>query len=362
MLVLRLFHQSDPFQQIETRALAAGEVTIGRDAEADWVLADPNRAISRTHCVLELGDGRLTVRDLSANGIFVGADRIRPAAGVAHPLAVGESVRLGDYLILVETAASPDAGPIAEESASAAADAAAQAAFDAPFSRPMLQVQPITGETLAVPTEWKAGPAAVRTTPSDGSLLDAFCAGARLDSSAFAGDEPAEVMRRLGAVYQQMVLGLSDLMGERTSVKTEYRMTRTTVRAEGNNPFKWAPAERVAVDLLRSRDDAFLSGPAPVKASFEDMKKHLLCMLAGQRAALASTLDNLSPKRVEAELKGQSFVLKNKAAAAWEEYVRLYGELRQRADDDADSPINREFRAAYERLLQDLDSLGARPQ
>jgi type VI secretion system FHA domain protein len=190
-------------------------------------------------------------------------------------------------------------------------------------------------------------------------MLEAFCAGARLDASSFSGEDPAEVMRRLGAVYQQMVLGLADLMNERTSVKTEYRLERTTVRAEGNNPFRWAPAQRVAVDLLRPRDDGFLSGPAAVKVSFEDLKKHLLCMLAGLRAALASTLDSLSPEAVEGQMGGRSF-LTNRGGAAWHEYGRLYAEFRRRAGDDPDSPINREFRAGYGRRLQELDAMSTR--
>ena len=48
---------------------------------------------------------------------------------------------------------------------------------------------------------------------------------------------------------QVVVLGMTDLMDERTSVKADYRMDRTTVRAEGNNPFKWARPQRLAVDL-----------------------------------------------------------------------------------------------------------------
>ena len=228
-------------------------------------------------------------------------------------------------------------------------------AFDAPFSSPMLKSVAITEATLAVPSSW-AGPEAAEA-PSDGSLLDAFCNGARLDASAFSGEDPIEVMRRLGAVYQQMVLGLGDLMSERTSVKTEYRMTRTTVFAEGNNPFKWAPAQRVATDLLRPRGEGFLSGPAAVKASFQDMKKHLLCMMAGLRAAVGSTLEALAPEEAEARLKGQSLMLKNRDAMAFSEYVKLHAEFRMRADGDPDSPVNQAFKAAYERQLTELDAM-----
>ena len=349
MVTLRLFHQSDPFNQIAARTLADGELTIGRDEAADWVIPDPEKSVSRLHCVVARRDGRLSLRDTSSNGVFIGAEKRRLQPLEPAQVDAGETIRLGGYLIVIDAGADERAG------------------FDAPFSQPMLKPMSVTGDVLAVPTDWKlpaAPPAApgdaVRTLP-EGSLLEAFCEGAKLDASAFSGEDPAEVMRRLGAVYQQMVLGLGDLMSERTTLKTEYRMTRTTVRAEGNNPFKWAPAHRVAIDLLRQRDDGFLSGPAAAKASFEDLKKHLLCILAGLRAALGATLESLAPEAIEEELKGRTFVLQGRAAAAWSEYLKLYADVRRQADDDPDSPVSRAFRTAYEQQLQALDALSAKP-
>lgn len=341
MVTLRLFHQSDPFRQIEARTLTDGELTIGRDEAADWIIPDPERSVSRLHCVVAHKDGRLSLRDTSSNGVFVGADKRRLQPLEPAPVELGETFRLGGYLIVIDPGSDERAG------------------FDAPFSQPMLKPMSVTGDALAVPTDWlDAAPAADGARPpSDGSLLEAFCEGAKLDASVFSGEDPAQVMRRLGAVYQQMVLGLGDLMSERTTLKTEYRMTRTTVRAEGNNPFKWAPAHRVAVDLLHARDDGFLSGPAAVKASFEDLKKHLLCILAGLRAALGATLEGLDPEAIEDQLKGRSFVLQGRAAAAWAEYLKLYADVRRQADDDPDSPVSRAFRSAYEQQLQALDAL-----
>jgi len=206
-----------------------------------------------------------------------------------------------------------------------------------------------------------AQPVVVVAMPGGDALFRAFCEGANLDPEEFVGEDPAAVLQRAGAIYQQMVLGLGDLLSERTSLKNEYRMARTTVAPEGNNPFKWAPARRVAVDLLRGANDGFMSGPPAVRESFEDLKKHLLCLLAGMRASIASALNALSPPSVEAHLKGQSFVIKaSRGAAAWSEYVRLHAEFQRQADDNPDSQINRDFRAAYEQQLGELDGLSAR--
>jgi len=158
-----------------------------------------------------------------------------------------------------------------------------------------------------------------------------------------------------------MVLGLSDLLSERTSLKNEYRMVRTTVAPEGNNPFKWTPARRVGVDLLKANNQGFMTGPPAVREACEDLKKHLLCLLAGMRASVAATFKALDPQVIEAQVKDQSFVLRNKrAASSWSTYTRVYAEFRQAADDNPDSQINREFRAAYERQLGELDGLRSR--
>lgn len=332
MFTLRLFHQDEPFQQIEARQLADGALCVGRDASADWALADESRTLSRRHCTFAVDDGKLLLRDGSANGVFVGQGRSRLPHDQPTPVEPGETIRIGDYMIVV------DAGP--------APPAAAEA-------RPALAV--VAAEPTEIPTNWPSGPQE-RPVMADASLMEAFCAGARLDASAFSGEDPAQVMRRLGAVYQQMVLGLASLMTERTIAKTEYNLERTTLRAGGNNPFRWAPAERVAVDLLRPREDGFLSGAAAVQLSFSDLNKHLVCTLAGVRASVAATWAALDPARFdEAGKGGINFALKNRAAEAWGRYVEAYGEAHKQADDEQ-SPANQAFRDAYEAQRQALES------
>ena len=67
-------------------------------------------------------------------------------------------------------------------------------------------------------------------------------------------------MERLGGVYRQAMLGVAELMQERTALRNEYRMMHTTVRPEGNNPFRWVPPQRIAVELLLSGDSGYTTG------------------------------------------------------------------------------------------------------
>lgn len=267
--------------------------------------------------------------------------------------------------------------------------------FDAPFERPVLAPVEVGPADVAIPADWAApivdpapvpppaalpgiaespaplaqpgiasppasapAPQAAPASSGDGDLFESFCAGARLSPAAFAGDDRAAAMVRLGEVYRGMVLGLADLMSERTALKNEYRMTRTMVRPEANSPFKWAPPQRLAIEVLRGGDTGFSNGGEAVGEAFRDIKVHILCMLAGMRAAIATTMDALSPTMTGGALEGRSFLIKaQREAALWSEYVERFERFRLEADDSADGPVNRAFRNAYEKQLNEL--LGA---
>ncbi|PZO55578.1 MAG: type VI secretion system-associated FHA domain protein TagH [Alphaproteobacteria bacterium] len=347
MVTLRLFHAADPFRPIETRALAAGVVEIGRDPGVDWLIEDVACELSRRHCALRVSDAGVHVRDLSANGVFVGEERRRLPRDVETLLAAEDALHLGQFMITVDFAMTP-ANDRAEPQGGS---------IDAPFHSPMLREPVLSAADFVVSDNWERPSSATpaRAALPDAALLEAFCEGAGLDPSVFAGEDPADVMRRAGQVYRQAVLGLADLMGERTSLKSEFEMNRTRVSATENNPFKWADPHRVAVDLLRSGNAPFLSGGAAVNASFQDLKKHLLCLMAGSRAAVAAAFEGLSPSGVEEEAKGHTVLLKGEAC--WRAFQKRHASLVADARENAQSVINRAFKTGYERHVRKLDGL-----
>ena len=382
MALLTLYHDDAPGTALDSVTVGATPMTVGREpGPGGWCVGEGDRAVSRVHFKICEVDGRLWVEDLSANGLAVAAGPL--AARTPTVIAPGETLRFGRLRVTVReenlesTVFRSPFAPAAEglsrpavepaRPATAVRAAADPTVFDSPFVRPLLApVDAAAAAALEVPSDWAPAPArpaaAVPASPaaaassSDAALLEAFCRGAKLDMSAFAGEDPVATMSELGAVYRQMVLGLSDLMSARISVKTEYRMTRTTVHAQGNNPFKWAPAQRVAVDLLRPRRDGFLGGAAAVNDSFTDLKKHLLAMLAGFREAVSSTLAELEPQRAEARAESRGFSLKTRGQAAWEAYGALHAEFAAEAQGDADGRVNRSFREGYEQSLLELDA------
>lgn len=326
MHLLRLFHSSDPAQPVAAHMLREGVTRVGRDPSADWAIPDPDCEISRHHFELSCVDGVLMLRPLGANGVFLGDSGERLPDHQDFPVALGDSVTFGQYRLVVDSA------PFATRSG-------------ASFDRTMVFAAPF-GAGRSVPSDW-ADSGEPLAFDDQGSLLEAFCEGAKLDVSALSGQDPAEIMRRAGTLYRQMVLGLGDMMSERSSAKAELSLDRTTIGAAGNNPFKWAPTRRLATDLLLGGEAGFLDGPEAIRASFEDVKRHMLGTFSGYGAAMRTVAELLSPAAIEGRLDGRGGFLKTRPALCWEEYQKAHAEIAAQLLGERDGPVNRAYLEGY---------------
>ena len=96
----------------DTRTLRNGTLSIGRGPGNDWVLPDPERHLSKAHCMIVGAGGHYLLTDISTNGVFVnGAGERVPRNGQVE-LTDGDEIRLGDYVITVSEAAGA-AHPVA---------------------------------------------------------------------------------------------------------------------------------------------------------------------------------------------------------------------------------------------------------
>ena len=343
MHTLKLYHRAEPTRPLGTRTLAQGDLAIGRDENAGWVITDPTAQVSRLHCILACADGKLTLQDLSANGVFIGDEHARAANGERVALRDNEKLYFGQFMMVVEPAAAT--GPQAQIG-----------------TAPSIFYGAVPNtEELAIPADWTAiyhgpeKPAVDAADPSAASpLFQAFCAGAKLDPRAFEGEDEAEVMRRVGAIYQAAVIGLSCLMHERQAAKEDCGVDKTMVRPTQNNPFKFLATRALGVDVLRHHKRGFVTGAEAVTSAFVDVKKHLIAMLAGSRGVLTEALEALSPERVQHSMRGEGFLFGGKDAAAWKEYERIYAAFRMEVLTNPQGSVDAAFRAAYERQHREL--------
>lgn len=88
-------------EQSVRRVEVAARLKIGRGPDNDLVLPDPQRYLSKTHCVIDFDGRGGTVTDTSTNGVFLddGPERLPRNAPTA--LFEGSVLRLGGYKIRV---------------------------------------------------------------------------------------------------------------------------------------------------------------------------------------------------------------------------------------------------------------------
>jgi type VI secretion system protein ImpI/type VI secretion system protein len=111
----------------QTKQVSGGEFRIGRGPDNDWVMPDPERLLSKKHCIIAYRNGGWAIADTSTNGTYLNRDGDPIGAGQVRALADGDRIRMGAYEIEVRIAEEPS-----WQSAAPAAGRA-MSSFDDPF-------------------------------------------------------------------------------------------------------------------------------------------------------------------------------------------------------------------------------------
>ena len=103
-LTLRLMTSGTLPNGRNTVDMVNGALTIGRGEENDLALPDPERQLSKRHCVLEERNGDYVLIDISTNGTFLnyGAERL---GAIPTPINHGDVIQLGPFEMAVEITA-----------------------------------------------------------------------------------------------------------------------------------------------------------------------------------------------------------------------------------------------------------------
>ncbi len=334
MYILRLFEADILTQPIDARLLRDGTISIGRDPSVDWVLHDPDCRISRRHCDITALEKTITIRCLGTNGVFDEITGSRFPDEVESVISVPVTLRFGDFRLVIDYAAQADTGEGLEALT--------------------LVLTPPLGSSAEVPNDYADGGS--KMMPNSGaSLLDCFCEGAGLEPSSFALEDSEAIMRRAGAVYRQMILGVGDLMAEREAMRRQYQIARTTIGGANNNPFKWAPTQRLALDLLLAESHGFISGPAALQASFKEIKRHLIATFRGLQESLRASVASFDPDLIARETPGRGSLLQSRAAQLWAELDRRHADLSQQLGGSVDGHLNQVFVRAYDDASSELE-------
>jgi len=110
----------------ETRLLETGSLTVGRGPDNDWILADPERHLSKQHCEIAFTGAAFVLTDTSTNGVFLNGAGQSVGRGGTVVLNQGDVLRLGGY----ELRASIDDGLARDDVVDYQRDAASWPEFE----------------------------------------------------------------------------------------------------------------------------------------------------------------------------------------------------------------------------------------
>ncbi|MGR8931743.1 MAG: type VI secretion system-associated FHA domain protein TagH [Gammaproteobacteria bacterium] len=218
--------------------------------------------------------------------------------------------------------------------------------FEPPIAESRLPKEPIGA--VAPPQSPQTPETVSSLTNGDTELLNMFLTGAGIsDHSFLAAENTPESMRLLGGLFRNLVEGLMDVLRARAEMKSEFRVSMTTIRSFDNNPLKFNPDVESVLKLLMSpKNPAFTDPETAVKEAFKDIKLHQLAMTAGIQASLTEILSRFNPNRFETIL-GEGLMFQRKARC-WELYCEKYPELRNQAQEEF---FGDEFAEAYEKQM-----------
>jgi predicted component of type VI protein secretion system len=321
------------------------ELILGRDAECDVWLPDPQRNVSRRHLAVWVEANELHFHVLSVvNGVEMPFGEAPP--GARGVLALGESLKVADYSLRVESlagAAEPKPDPWAvfdrEGSGAAPALAASEPAQDDPFG------------------EWgfetTFGPNAPGGPLEAGSLgagdLHALFRGLGLDPATLGALSEGE-LEGIGKLVRTVVLGLLQLHATALGVNHGlHAEDRTLVAPKDNNPLKSDWPDDTKLRYLfggRAAGVGFMHPERAVHDLLAEISAHQVASGAASRAALESTLKDFAPATLKGRLLGTGSRL-FEAARVWDAYQKYYDELARDMPSWVQHLMERYFVDAY---------------
>jgi type VI secretion system protein len=366
--MLRLRVVSEQRRSLAERGSAAFSVeggTIGRSADNDWVLPDPQRYVSAHHARVQFREGHFYLQDVSTNGVYVNDD-MEPLAkrgSAGYRLANGDVLRIGEYHILAALEAQ---GP-AEHPAAAAVPTSIHAlrTLGRPADRdigaklnveellvPVIDMDPVlpvgaygqsvdsgrvqalaqsprqataavpAPEVMLSPQEASPAPApslarlaeAVGREPkgSGGYLaiddphggLEAFCRGAGIAPERLPAEAQGRLLHLAGRLFREALVGFKELERTRADTRNRYRIESPPPEQDDPRPsLADAMVEDLAVELFLRHEGRRLDSVQWLRDTVAAARLHESAMAQALRAAFIEFLDRLDPAELEARFE-----------------------------------------------------------
>jgi type VI secretion system protein len=366
--MLRLRVVSEHRRSLADRGSAIFSVeggTIGRSADNDWVLPDPQRYVSAHHARVQFRAGHFYLQDVSTNGVYVNDD-MEPLAkrgSSGYRLENGDVLRIGDYHILAALEAQNEAQPAAAAAVPTSIHAlrtlgrTTERDIGAKLNVeellvPVIDMDPLPalpvsayGQAVdsgrvhalaqsqhnggaAPPAEPQAIPAAeaapmgaalarlaeaVSQPKNSGSFLsledvhtglDAFCRGAGIAQERLPAEAQGRLLHLAGRLFREALVGFKELARTRAETRNRYRIESPPPEQDDPRPsLEDSMVEDLAVELFLRHEGRRLDSVQWLRESVAAARLHEGAMAQATRAAFVEFLDRLDPAELEARFE-----------------------------------------------------------
>jgi type VI secretion system protein len=366
--MLRLRIVSEQRRALAERSTATFSVeggTIGRSADNDWVLPDPQRYVSAHHARVQFREGHFYLQDVSTNGVYVNDD-MEPLAkrgSGGYRLAHGDVLRMGDYHILA--AVEGHAGVAHPAAAAVPTSIHALRALGRPADRdigaklnveellvPVIDMDPVlpvgaygqavdSGRVHALAQSQRAAAAVAPPTevalagdpaepPPGASLarlaeavsrepkasggfmslddvqsgLDAFCRGAGIEAERLPAAAQGRLLHLAGRLFREALVGFKELERTRADTRNRYRIESAPVEQDDPRPsLADSMVEDLTVQLFLRHEGRRLDSVQWLRDTVAAARLHESAMAHALRAAFVEFLDRLDPAELEARFE-----------------------------------------------------------
>jgi type VI secretion system protein len=416
--MLRLRVVSEQRRALAERSTATFSVeggTIGRSADNDWVLPDPQRYVSAHHARVHFRDGHFYLQDVSTNGVYVNDDTepLAKRGSAGYRLGNGDVVRMGDYHILAALEAPGDAQhpaaaavptsihalrtlgrpsdrdigaklnleellvPVIDmdqvlpvgaygqsvDSGRVHALAQSQRAAAVPGAEVVLSAEaaaPPLGASLArlaeaVSREPK-GSGGFMALDDVHSGLDAFCRGAGIDPERLPAAAQGRLLHLAGRLFREALVGFKELERTRADTRNRYRIESVPVEQDDPRPsLADSMVEDLAVELFLRHEGRRLDSVQWLRDTVATARLHESAMAQALRVAFVEFLDRLDPAELEARFERAA--RRGKARSAdkaqyWELFTTFYRNLIEMPADHLPHTFVEAFATAYREALK----------
>ena len=188
----------------------------------------------------------------------------------------------------------------------------------------------------------------------DTTLIDAM----GLSSQNLSDAEVTQINKLTGEVVREMVSGLMQVLGSRSSIKNEFRMNVTTIQPVENNPLKFsANVDDALENMFLKQGNAYKKPVDAVHEGFNGVAEHQVAILAGIKAAFKGVIERFDPSILEARFAKQNkggLIPGSQKAKNWDLFQEYYNELAGDIDNSFQYLFGDDFVQAYEDQLQKL--------